>query len=261
MPKKADVYNLDGKKVKSIILPSVFDTPYRPDLINRAFIVAHSAMKQPKGTDPNAGKRTTAESWGPGHGVARVPRIKGSRYHAANKGAFVPMAVGGRRTHPPKSEKNIYKKINKKERILALKSAIATTANIELIIKRGHHIPDISKLPIITDSSFETLKSTSEIFKVLEKLKVLSDIERVIKSKRVRSGIGKLRGRKYKEGKGPLIVVTNNFFYKAAKNIPGVDVVSVENLGIQHLAPGGHAGRLTIWTENAIKFLNDKWRE
>jgi len=255
---KTNLYNLDGEVKKTIKLPKIFETPYRPDLINRAFIAAHSAMKQPKGTDPMAGKRTTAVSWGPGHGVARVPRVKGSRYPAASRGAFAPMTVGGRRTHPPTAEKNIYKKINKKERKLALKSAIAATANKDLVLKRGHVLDEnIASLPIIIDSEFENLQSTSEVFSVLKKLNLHLDLERVEKTKRIRAGVGKRRGRKYKIGKGPLIVVgEESKLYKAARNILGVDVISVKNLGIHHLAPGGHAGRLTIWTENALAFLD-----
>ena len=108
---KAVVYNLDGSKKGEIELPSIFETEYRPDLIRRAVISALTARLQPKGSDPLAGKRTTAESIGKGHGRARVRRT------AQGWAAFVPQAVGGRRCHPPKVEKILWEKINKKERI------------------------------------------------------------------------------------------------------------------------------------------------
>ena len=93
---KASVYDLEGKVVGEVELPRVFLTPVRHDLIRRAVLAIETSRLQPKGTDPLAGKRTSAESWGVGHGVARVPRIKGG-----SRAARVPQAVGGRRAHPP----------------------------------------------------------------------------------------------------------------------------------------------------------------
>ncbi|MHA1778236.1 MAG: 50S ribosomal protein L4, partial [Candidatus Heimdallarchaeaceae archaeon] len=111
-------------------------------------------------------------------------------------------------------------------------SAIAATANKDLVLKRGHVLDEnIASLPIIIDSEFENLQSTSEVFSVLKKLNLHLDLERVEKTKRIRAGVGKRRGRKYKIGKGPLIVVgEESKLYKAARNIPGVDVISVKNL-------------------------------
>lgn len=138
MAKKVNIYGLDGEKLRSIKLPDVFDTPYRPDLIKRAVLSSRAARIQPYGVNRNAGMRTTAESRGPGLGIARVPRVKGSRYSASMRGAMAPMTVGGRRAHPPKSEKKYAEKINKKERRIAIRSAIATTAQSELVKERGH---------------------------------------------------------------------------------------------------------------------------
>ena len=74
----------------------------------------------------------------------------------------------------------------------------------------------------------------------------------------VRSGKGKRRGRKYKSGKSVLLVIAiDNGIVKAARNISGVDVVLVDQLNTEHLAPGTHAGRLTVWTKSAIEFLRE----
>jgi len=254
------IYNLDGESVKKMKLPAVFETPFRPDLIRRAFISYLSATRQPQGRNLIAGKRTTAESWGPGHGVARVPRVKGGRHPAANRGAFAPMTVGGRLTHPPRATKRILKVINKKEKRLAIMSAIAATKNKELVLKRGHKLEDVAELPIVITDEFEELKTTKEVKTILEKLGVWKDVLRVKERKRVRAGIGKMRGRRYKHPKGPLFVVgDNNTVVKALRNILGVDVVQVKNLSINHLAPGGIAGRLTIWTESAINKLQSRF--
>ena len=96
-------------------------------------------------------------------------------------------------------------------------------------------------------------KETRDIFK---NLGVWDDIIRS-KSKTIRAGRGKMRGRKYKNKIGPLIVIGKDAgIMKAARNHPGVDIVMVDKLSAEHLAPGTHAGRLTIWTEDAIKYLS-----
>ena len=104
---KANVYSMEGEVKEEIELPAIFNEEYRPDLIKRAVISAQTARVQPWGNDPEAGKRTSAKGWGSGRGTARVPRIKNG-----SKAAFVPMAVGGRRAHPTRAEKNHHEKIN-----------------------------------------------------------------------------------------------------------------------------------------------------
>jgi large subunit ribosomal protein L4e len=57
-----------------------------------------------------------------------------------------------------------------------------------------------------------------------------------------------------KQAIGPLLVIANNDgVAEAARNIPGVDVTSVENLNAELLAPGTHPGRLTLWTSSAFE--------
>ena len=65
-----------------------------------------------------------------------------------------------------------------------------------------------------------------------------------------------MRGRAFKEAVGPLIVVKeSNGIDKAARNLPGVDVVKVTNLNVGVLAPGAHPGRLTLWSSSALEEL------
>ena len=111
MSQTVSVLNLKGKSVSKITLPKVFSTIYRPDIIRRAFLAANSGSFQPKGVDPRAGKKTTATSRGTGMGLSRIPVTKGSRTHSAQRGALIPFAVGGYRTHPPRAEKKIVEKI------------------------------------------------------------------------------------------------------------------------------------------------------
>ena len=109
---KVNVYSIQGEVKEEIELPAIFNEEYRPDLIKRAVLSAQSARIQPWGNDPMAGKRTSAESWGSGRGVAMVPRIKGG-----SRTAFIPQAIGGRRAHPVRAEKNhVHQHTNRKNK-------------------------------------------------------------------------------------------------------------------------------------------------
>jgi len=250
----AKIFDLQGKPVGKIKLPSVFETPLRPDVIKRAVLAIQSRRFQPQGRNPMAGKRTTAESRGVNLGIARIPRIKGP----SGRGAFAPGTVGGRVAHPPTSEKRIIKRIPKKEKRLALLSAIAATASKTVVASRGHSVEDVAGIPLIVTDDLAALKQTKEVEETLIHLGVLSDIYRVKESRKVRAGKGKRRGRRTKQAVGPLIVVTENKgIMEAARNIPGLDVVTVNKLNAEILAPGAHPGRLTIWTNSTIEKLNE----
>jgi large subunit ribosomal protein L4e len=149
------------------------------------------------------------------------------------------------------------KRIPKKEARLALLSAIAATASKEAIASRGHRIEDVPEIPLIVADSIEGLVKTSELEAALTNLGVLSDLYRVKDSRKIRAGKGKRRGRKMKQGIGPLIVVAENKgIFDAASNLPGVDVTMINNLNAEMLAPGTHPGRLTLWTNGAIERLD-----
>lgn len=256
--KTTKIFNLKGKPIGKMTLPPVFATPLRPDVIKRAVLAIQSKRYQPQGRNPMAGKRTTAESRGTGLGIARLPRVKGP----SSRAAFAPGTVKGRSAHPPTSKKKIVKRIPKKEKRLALLSAIAATASKKAVASRGHSIEDVPQIPLIVVDDFEKLKRTKEVEETLIQLGVLSDIYRVRESRKVRAGKGKRRGRKIKQAIGPLIVVAENQgLIEAASNIPGVDAVIVNNLNAEILAPGAHPGRLTLWTNGAVEKLNELYGE
>lgn len=245
----AKVLDLKGEVVEEIELPKVFETEYRPDVIKRAVLAIQSHRRQPYGTNPLAGVDYAWENWGPGYGYARVPRLKhGSR------ALVVPQAVGGRKAHPPKVQKKWAEKINKKEKRLALKSAIASTANPELVKARNHIFE--GELPKIVVNDIESIKKTKEVIDVFKAIGVYADVERAKETKRVRAGKGKMRGRRYVMKKSVLLVVgSDGGIIKAAKNLPGVDAVLVKDLNVELLAPGCKAGRLTVWSKSAIDYL------
>jgi len=252
--KTAKIFNLEGKPVGKIELSPIFRTVVRSDVIKRAVLAIQSTKFQPQGRDPMAGKRTSAESRGVNLGIARIPRIKGPR----GRGALAPGTVGGRAAHPPTSHKKIVKRIPKKEKRLALLSAIAATASKDIVVSRGHSIEDVPGFPLIVTDDLEEIKKVKEVEETLIHLGGFSDIYRVKESRKIRAGKGKHRGRKIKQAVGALIIVAENKgIREAARNIPGVDVVTVNNLNAEILAPGTHPGRLAIWTTSAIKKLDE----
>jgi len=244
------VYDLDGGEAGEVDLPDVFDTQYRPDLIRRAVHAAQANRKQDYGADPYAGMRTPAESFGSGRGMAHVPRENGQARR-------VPQAVGGRKAHPPKAETDRGEKVNKKERKLATRSAIAATTDGELVRERGHRIDDDVELPLVVSDEFEDLVKTQEVVSVLEALGVHGDIERADEGKTVRAGRGTTRGRKYQRPKS-ILFVTSDEPSKAARNLAGADVATAQEVNAEDLAPGTDAGRLTIFTESAIEEVADR---
>ena len=224
------IYSIKGSKTQQKIdLPVVFQTSLRPDVIKRAVLAEQSWKRQPKGVSPLAGRMVSVENWGPGRGAARVPRIKGSRTHSAQRTAFIPQARGGHKAHPPKAEKNIIEKINRKEHLLAFKSAIAYTANKDSVSGRGHRFEDKIEFPIIVENKAEEIEKTKDAITLLSNLGLSLDLLRCKLNKKVRAGKGKRRGRKYKVPVGPLIVVSDEecSLFKAGQNIQGTKVVSV----------------------------------
>jgi len=249
---QATVYDLNGEEADTLDLPAVFETTVRPDLIKRAVHTAQANRKQDYGADPHAGMRTPAESPGSGRGMAHVPRENGQARR-------VPHAVSGRRAHPPKAGKDQGQSINTKERKLAVRSALAATTDAELVAERGHQFDDDVELPLVVSDEFEDLNRTKEAVEAFEALGVHADVERADENRSVRSGQGKLRGRKYQEPKSVLVVTSSEAGpSRAARNLAGADVATAAEVNAEDLAPGAHAGRLTLFTESAIEEVADR---
>jgi len=247
------VFDLQGKTVGRIKIPKVFKTPLRPDVIKRGVVALQSHRYQPQGRDPLAGKRRSVDSLGAGHGIARVPRLKGGGQRAA----FGVGIVKGRQAFPPVAQKKIAKKIPKKEMHLALRSAIAATGTKEIVESRGHIVDMIRDFPLIVADDIQTLKKTSEVKEAFLKLGLWPDIIKVKESLKERAGKGKRRGRRLKHAVGPLIVVDkDDGIASAARNLLGVDISTVTNLNVELLAPGTHSGRLTLWAKSAFEKLD-----
>ncbi len=238
----AKVLNTDGSVLKSVELPSAFSERVRPDLIARAVTAESSLALQPQAHFVLAGMQTTARYYGAMNsyrtgrhmGMAIRPREKLGG-GAQGKVRRIPSAVTGKRAHPHMVEKRITESMNRQEYQKAIKSAIAATAQHAIIV--SDHI--------------ESIKKTKEVSKTLSKLQLGESLEKG-RVKEKRKGIRRLSSqRRYK--KSILIVVGDDKgIVKAARNMAGVDVCSIQNVRANLLAPGGRPGRATVWSESAL---------
>ena len=252
---KITTYTTTGTKDGEIELPIIFSTPFRRELIHKAWINLTSHKFQPQGRHPSAGQDVVADSNDPptGQGVSRVARAQGGGGGRQGQGAEVASTRGGRQAHPPIVGKVIYKKLNKKENKLALCSAIAATSSKTIIESRGHKIEGIESFPIIVSDDIESISKSNEMVKVLESLKLTKDTDR-LESRKSRSGQSRLRGRSKKVGKSVLFVTKDDKeVSKAIGALPGVEVKSVKDLSVLDLAPGSHPIRLTVYSKSAIE--------
>lgn len=262
---EAIIFDINGKEKEKIKLPKEFAQKVREDIIVK--VLESKKYKQPYSPSLVAGKQHSASGklshrrhvWKSqyGRGWSRIPRKvmtrKGSQFNFV--GAEVSNTRGGRRPHPPKilSMMNI-KKINKKESKIALVSALSATADGKMVVKRYGRLngKKIKSLPLIVESKIVSLK-TKELFSSLQKILGKDLFEVAIKKKSIRSGKGKMRGRKYKSSAGILLTIGN----KEKLKVKGIDIVNANKLGTSDLAKGG-LGRLTLFTEQAIKDLEVK---
>ena len=262
----------DGSK---ITLPESFNSSLREDLIKLAVASSRANRRQAYGSRRHVGKRRpmsgmkhSVEWWGKGRGVSRIMRRTGQ-----SRGAQNPHTLGGRRAHGPKVEKEWGRKLNSKERRLARDSALTATTNLETVSTRGHRFSeDISSLPIILGNYVEVRDGKSEEFDIetfnhgsatrkvvaiFNELGLGDDLQRARDGRNIRAGKATMRGRVHKTPKSILLVVKNKSgLAKAARNLPGVDVVAAKDLNAEDLAPGGDIGRLTVFTKSAVEALN-----
>lgn len=252
---KAQTLTLSGSKEKEIELPLVFSTPFRKDLIHKAFVNLNSHQFQKQGRHPTAGMDVVARSLDPptGHGQARIARLRGGGGGRQGEAGGVASTRGGRQAHPPISEKVIYKKLNKKENKLALCSAIAATASKKIVESRGHKVDKIESFPLVVSDDIEKVSKAKDILKIFDALNLTQDIDR-LKSRKSRTGKPALRGRTTKIGKSVLFVTKNSKnLSKACGAFMGVDACSVRELSVLDLAPGSAPIRLTVYSKNAIE--------
>ena len=251
---KTNVYGINGDVASQVDVPAVFSTPYRPDIIKKAVLAAAANKRQPYGPSKGAGMRHSVSTWGKGRGVARVQRIAAGRMATES-----PNNVSGRRAHPPVPERNWSLKINQKERALARKSAIAATGCADCVKARGHQFDDNVSFPIVVADAVQDIKTTAEVSDFLQKIGLGYDLDRAKFGRKIRAGRGTMRNRKYRTPVSVLIVVSEREMpiFESASNLPGVQIEEVSSLSAAILAPGGDAGRLTVYTESAFAKIGE----
>ena len=251
---KTNVYAVNGDVASQVDVPAVFSTPYRPDIIKKAVLAAAANKRQPYGPSKGAGMRHSVSTWGKGRGVARVQRIAAGRMATES-----PNNVSGRRAHPPVPERNWSLKVNQKERALARKSAIAATGCADCVKARGHQFDDNVTFPIVVADEVQEIKTTAEVSAFLQKIGLGYDLDRAKDGRKIRAGRGKMRNRKYRTPVSVLIVVSGREqpLFESASNLPGVQIEEVSSLSAAILAPGGDAGRLTVYTESAFAKIGE----
>ena len=254
-PGQVRVYSVEGEPVKTIDLPAVFRSEVRRDLIRRAVTAFQANRRQPYGPNSRSGMKHSVRWSGKGHGVSRVPRLRGGM-----TGAQAPGTVGGRRAHPPRPDTVWAKKVNIRERGLARNAALAALKDPSIVSSRGHRFDEHLSLPVVLEDAIESLEpeegATREGYAILERLGLDADLVRAKEGRHVRAGRGKLRGRRLRQPLSLLVVVKEPAKVRRLfGNLPGVDVVTPAGLNAEVLAPGGDPGRLALFSEGAIEIL------
>eukprot|EP00092_Neocalanus_flemingeri_P000366 GFUD01000389.1.p1 GENE.GFUD01000389.1~~GFUD01000389.1.p1 ORF type:complete len:379 (+),score=92.44 GFUD01000389.1:316-1452(+) len=249
----------------TVCLPAVFRAPVRPDIVSKIHNEIAKNKRQPYCVNVDAGHQTSAESWGTGRAVARIPRVRGGGTHRSGQGAFGNMCRGGRMFAPTKTWRRWHRKVNTAQKRYAICSAIAATGVPALVMAKGHQIQGISEVPLVVADKVQAFSKTKEAVVFLRRNKAWADVAKVYSTRRMRAGKGKLRNRRHVQKLGPLVIYDQDQgLTKAFRNIPGVDTIQVDNLNLLKLAPGGHVGRFCIWTEGAFKKLDGlygTWRK
>jgi len=242
---KAKVFTVEGEVKKELALPKCFETVIRSDIVAKA--LRAFTTKQPYGNSPIAGFQHSARGKVSharraykthyGSGISRVPRKTMSRrgIRHTRVGAGIPGARGGPEAHPPKVEKILVRNINKKEKKLAFRSLIASTAS-EKVLKERYPKVDFSKisLPFVVDDKIIEIEKTKKLKELLQKiLGTAKDL------------LGK---------KGVLLVHEKPLKIKHSF----VDSIKAGELSVQHLVSSGKPGRLVIYTEGAISQIGKR---
>lgn len=252
------VYNEKNEATGSTIaLPAIFKAPIRPDVVNFVHQNMAKNRRQPFAVNDEAGHQTSAESWGTGRAVARIPRVRGGGTHRSGQGAFGNMCRGGRMFGPTKTWRRWHRHINVNQKRYALVSAIAASGVPALVQSKGHVVDNVPELPLVVSDKVQELSKTKQAVNFLKSINAWADVEKVYKSRRLRAGKGKMRNRRRIQRRGPLIIYGNDQgVVRAFRNIPGIDCVPVDKMNLLKLAPGGHVGRFVIWTESAFQQLD-----
>jgi large subunit ribosomal protein L4e len=250
------VFGVDGAKTGTASLPGVFSAPIRADLVQIVHTALAKNKRQAYAVNTQAGMQHSAESWGTGRAVARIPRISGSGTSRAGQAAFGNMVRQGRMFAPTRIWRKWHRKVSVNQRRYAVASALAATAVPALVQARGHAISAVQEVPLVV-SGLSGLAKTKQAVAALSAVGAFEDVQKAKDSRKVRAGKGKMRNRRYTQRRGPLEVFADGEEGAQAgfRNLPGVECCHVDRLNLLQLAPGGHMGRFVVWSEAAFNKL------
>merc|ERR1711929_54454 len=134
-------------------LPAVFSSPIRPDIVQTVHTGMAKNKRQPYAVSEKAGEQTSAESWGTGRAVARIPRVSGGGTHRAGQAAFGNQCRSGRMFAPTKVWRKWHQKINLGQKRFATASAIAASSSAALLMARGLRVSTVPEVPLVVSST------------------------------------------------------------------------------------------------------------
>merc|ERR1712188_100862 len=183
------VYDEQGKAAGQVNTPAVFKAPIRPDVVHFVHSNMAKNSRQPYAVHKHAGHQTSAESWGTGRAVARIPRVRGGGTHRSGQAAFGNMCRGGRMFAPLKTWRKWHKKCNINQRRYAMTSAIAATGVPALVMAKGHQVDNVPEIPLVVSNNVEAYNKTKQAVQVLKNLGAWDDIKRVYATRRARAAV------------------------------------------------------------------------
>merc|ERR1712172_174640 len=189
-----------------VCLPAVFKAPIRPDIVSFIHHEVAKNHRQSYAVNRDAGHQTSAESWGTGRAVARIPRVRGGGTHRSGQAAFGNMCRGGRMFAPLKTWRRWHKKCNINQRRYAMTSAIAATGVPALVMAKGHKIDEVPEVPCVVSNAAQDYKKTKQAVDLLKTMGAWDDVKRVYATRRARAGRGKSQDRKHVQKLGPAII-------------------------------------------------------
>jgi len=240
-------------------MPAVMVAPIRSDIVQFVHTNMNKNARQAYGVFQRAGMGHSAVSWGTGRAVSRIPRVSGGGTSRAGQGAFGNMCRKGRMFNPTVVHRRWHRPVNQNQKRYAVASALAASALPALVMARGHQVSNVPEFPLVLDNAAGALTKTKAAVELLKTVGAYDDIEKAKNSHHIRTGVGKMRNRRFTSRKGPLLVFAEgqDDCARAFRNLSGVDCAHVDRLNLLQLAPGGHLGRFIIWTADAFKRLNE----
>jgi large subunit ribosomal protein L4e len=111
--------------------------------------------------------------------------------------------------------------------------------------------------PLVLSDTLNGVDKTKLAKEILARFGAFADVEKADASRQIRRGVGKSRNRRHTMRRGPLVIYDKSEgIEQGFRNLPGVELTTVDNLNLLDLAPGGHLGRFCIWTQGAFAKLD-----